>query len=194
MFTIEQVDALAQIVAAQQVMRRKPLRGWAALNSIFRAGEAPLQPLDGTYAGRFVALRIFPVLTQLAGRIASAWMPWKGKGFDGEHNTGDNLLARDSYWLARLVWPFYRGYNHVRPWTYHAFAFDTSFAPGIRDHDLRVFRLSYNVPGNPRLFVRRIVDELVQVDDGIFLGKAYFHWGWGRWKLWAYFLLTRWDS
>ena len=57
--------------------------------------------------------------------------------------------------------------------------------------DLDVLRLDYDLPANPRLFVtvRRVLDELVQVADGYYLGKAYVRWYWGAWSMVAYFAL-----
>jgi hypothetical protein len=93
--------------------------------------------------------------------------------------------------LAHLYWPFYRGYIHDGPTSYRAFAFRTYVAPGRADPDRNVLKIDYDRPGNPRLSIRRVLDELVQLDGGLYLGKAHLKWWWGRWQMVAYFTLAR---
>jgi hypothetical protein len=54
-----------------------------------------------------------------------------------------------------------------------------------------VLKIDYDRPGNPRLSIRRVLDELVQLDGGLYLGKAHLKWWWGRWQMVAYFTLAR---
>ena len=35
------------------------------------------------------------------------------------------------------------------------------------------------------------LDELVQVDTSLYLGKAHLNWWWGKWQLVAYFSLSK---
>ena len=102
-------------------------------------------------------------------------------GFDAANDRGDNLFTRDAYLPARVLWPFHRRYRDDGPATYRAFDFHTSVGPSRQDAALDVLRLDYNLPANPRLFVtiRRVLDEVVQVADGYYLGKAYVRWYWG---------------
>jgi hypothetical protein len=72
--------------------------------------------------------------------------------------------------------------------------FRTSTSQGLADADRQVFKLDYDLLGNPGLTVRRVVDELVQVDDHLYLGKAHVHWLAGLWQLVAYFTLSKWVS
>jgi hypothetical protein len=37
--------------------------------------------------------------------------------------------------------------------------------------------------------VRRVMDELVQISDDTYIGKAHLKWWWGQWQLVAYFAL-----
>jgi hypothetical protein len=53
-----------------------------------------------------------------------------------------------------------------------------------------VLKIDYDLAENPGLSIRRVLDELVQVDDGFYLGKAHLKWWWGRWQLVAYFTLV----
>jgi len=179
------------IRAAQTLAQRDRGRGWAALNDLFRVGTPPTPSLNGHYAGEMVMLDIAPGLTQLVNAIASAWLPWKGKAFDAAKSSGDNIFTRDSLWLAHLYWPLYRGYVNDGPETNRAFAFRTYLAPGLTDLDRLVLKIDYDLPENPALSIRRVLDELVQVADGVYLGKAHVKWWWGTWQLVAYFSLTR---
>jgi hypothetical protein len=184
---------LGDIRAAQALMARDRPRALAMLNRIFRAGAPPDPLLDGRYAGELTALDIAPGLTPLFERIAGAWMPWKGKTFNAQGAYGNNMFTRDSLTVAHILWPFYRGYLDDGPAQYQAFRFRTYLAPGKQDPDRRVLKLDYDLAGNPRLSIRRVLDELVQVGDGrsaLYLGKAHMHWWWGAWQLVAYFMLS----
>jgi hypothetical protein len=52
-----------------------------------------------------------------------------------------------------------------------------------------VLKIDYDRPSNPGWTIRPILDELVQVADGYYLGNVHFKWWWGRWQLIAYFSL-----
>ncbi|HXV98264.1 MAG TPA: hypothetical protein VEC93_07565 [Anaerolineae bacterium] len=178
----------AKIEAAHAVLKQDRRRGLALLNAIFRAGKPPDPPLQGRYSGALVALDIAPGLTQGAEMIINRWLPWQGKTFDAAQACGDNIFTRDSLALAHLYWPLYRDYIDDGP-TYRAFGFRTYVASGLADPDRQVLKIDYNLPGNPRLSIRRILDELMQVADGFYLGKAHLKWWWGTWQLVAYFSL-----
>jgi|GEM_PF-556273 len=179
----------AKIQAAQMLLKQDRQSGLNQLNDLFRAGTPPDPPLDGRYAGGLVALEIAPGLTQIVKTIVSAWLPWQGKTFNAAQATGDNIFTRDSLALAHIYWPLYRGYQADGPHTYRAFAFRTYLAPGLADHDRKVLKIDYNLPCNPGLTIRRVLDELVQVADGFYLGKAHLKWWWGKWQVVAYFSL-----
>jgi len=173
----------------QALAKRDRARALSTLNALFRAGTPPAPALNGRYAGELVMLDIAPGLTQLVNVIVSAWLPWKGKTFDAAQSSGDNLFTRDSLLLARIYWPLYRGYVDDSPATYRAFAFRAYLAPGLADPDRQVLKIDYDLPANPAFSIRRVLDELVQVADGLYLGKAHVRWWWGRWQLVAYFSL-----
>ncbi len=188
--TDQRATALDSLQLAQRLVKHDRARGLARLNKLFRAGIVPDPPPDGRFAGDFVALDLAPGLTQLSEAIVSLWLPWRGKTFDAARSRGDNILTRDSLVLARLVWPLYRGFVEEGPEIYRAFAFRTYVAPGRVDPDRLVLKIDYDLPANPRFSVRRVLDELVQVADGLYLGKAHFHWWWGPWQLVGYFALS----
>jgi hypothetical protein len=185
------LSATTSISAAQSIFARDRKRGFAALNEIFRAGSPPNPPLDGGYVGELVALEVAPGLNQFIEMITMRWMPWKGKHFDTVHRAGDNIFTRDSLFLAYIWWPLYRGYKNEGAERYRAFDFRTHIAPGLADPDRQVLKLDYNLKRNPSLSVRRVLDELVQVDTALYLGKAHLKWWWGTWQLVAYFSLAK---
>lgn len=188
---VSQEAALAYLQAAQTTMYRDRTRGLAALHELFRTGAVPDPAPDGRYAGELLALDVAPLLTPIAQGMACWWMPWQGKVFDADRADGSNIFTCDSWRLAHLFWPFYRHYQVDGAQTYRAFAFHTRTGPGLLDPDVTVLKIDYNLPENPVLNVRRVLDEVVQIADGLYLGKAHLHWWWGRWQTVAYFTLRR---
>lgn len=79
------------------------------------------------------------------------------------------------------------------PATFLAFPFRTYMGPGKADPDRQVLKIDYNLRANPLLNVRRVLDELVQLSEGFYLGKAHFKWYLGRWQTLAFFSLGRGD-
>ena len=185
------IGAMTSISSAQSIFERDRKRGFTALDEIFRSGSPPNPPLDGGYTGELVALDVAPGLNQFIEMITSRWLPWKGKFFTAANASGDNIFTRDSLLLAHIWWPLYRGYRNESAERYRAFTFRTHIAPGLADPDRQVLKLDYNLEGNPSLSVRRVLDELVQIDNALYLGKAHLRWWWGKWQLVAYFSLAK---
>ncbi|MCX6044418.1 MAG: hypothetical protein NT075_04845 [Chloroflexi bacterium] len=181
--------ALTYLYAVKMTLKQDHARGLAALNDLFRTGDSPTQPLHGHYTGELIALDIAPVLTPIGQKLTAWWMPWLGKTFDATQACGDNLFAHRSLPLARLCFPRYRRFVHENAQIYRAFAFRTWIGPGKTDPDRQVLKIDYNLAENPRATVRRVLDELVQVAKGFYLGKAHLHWWWGQWQMVAYFTL-----
>lgn len=182
---------LAELKSAQMLVKRDRAQGMAALNRLFRNGTPPQPPIDGRYRGELISLDLAPGFTELFQSITLAWMPWLGKTFSASGQEGDNIFTRDSYLLARIFNPFYRGFVADQPGTYRCFTFRTYIAPGLMDVDRSVLKIDYDLKDNPALTVRRILDELVQIDDNLYLGKAHVRWWIGGWQTVAYFTLTR---
>lgn len=185
---------LAELQTAQALVKRYRAQGFSALNQLFQHGAVPEPAPEGRYAGKFIAIDIAPGVTQLFQALFSVWMPWLGKTFNPAQQTGENILTKASYPLARYFNPFYRGFKPDHPGSYRAFAFRTYIAPGLFDEDRSVLKIDYNLKENPPLTVRRVLDELVQLSDDLYLGKAHVHWWWrpqGEWQTVAYFALSR---
>jgi hypothetical protein len=188
--TVKPVNLLR---SAQALVRVNRPQGFAALNDLFRAGTVPEPHPKGRYAGELIALDLAPALTQFFQWLTARWMPWRGKTFDRSAQRGDNIFTKDSYPLARLFNPLYRGFVSDSPNTYRGFAFQTYTAPGLFDPDRTVLKIDYELKENPALTVRRVLDELVQLDDDLYLGKAHVRWWWqpaDSWQTVAYFSLV----
>lgn len=131
------------------------------LGELFRLGVPPAG-LDGEAEGAFVTTLIAAPVDRAARRLASVWMPWLGKRFDGAAGRGENLLALGARRTA-------------------AFAFKTGVEPGKLDSDVRVLKLDYApIP---------IRDELVEIVPGASLGKILWRSRGGSHRLIGYFAL-----
>lgn len=178
-----------RIREAQRQFRENRQQGLSSLNQAFRNGLPPEPPLNGPYTGELVALDIAPGINQLLSFMTRHWMPWKGKYFVKAEQRGDNIFTRSSRVVFRLFFPFYGGVIKNPPEHYRAFKFRTYVSAGRVDTDRQVLKIDYDDKSNPALSIRRILDELVQVEDGVYLGKVHFKWWWGTWQLIAYFSL-----
>ncbi len=180
---------IERIREAQYLMKQNNSRGIAVLDDLFRSGDPPSPPLDGAYAGELIASCLGSPMSQVANTLAERWMPWLGKEFDEARGRGDNIFDSGSLPLFRVLLPGYHGFSRINSSSYRAFAFRTWIGMGRADPDRPVLKIDYDVSGNPRLSIRRILDELVQVDQGLYLGKAHVKWWWGAWQVIAYFML-----
>jgi len=77
---------------------------------------------------------------------------WVGKKFDSESSTGINIF-KDKKGIQFEKYPFI-----------------TSVGRGLFDENVFVLKIDYNVKGNP-FWIRWILDEIVQVAPGEYLGK-----------------------
>ena len=178
-----------KIRAAQDLMQTDRPQGLAALNQAFREGAPPDPPLDGAYAGELVALVDLGITLPLARTLLAMWLPWRGKYLSSATSSGDNILRQRYRWLFRLLFPFYKGIIESGDNTFRALKFKTSIQPGLVDSDRQVLNINYDSPDNPALTVRPIIDELVQIEPGIYLGKIHFRWWWGSSQMIGYFSL-----
>ena len=186
------VSNMNDLWTAKTQLKQHRAQGLQALNKLFRTGTVPAPALDGLYHGELVVLDLMPGLTELFQSLAKLWIPWLGKTFDASRERGDNIFTNDSYLLARVFNPFYRGFVSDRSGTYRGFGFRTYTSSGLMDPDRTVLKIDYNLKENPALTVRRVLDELVQIDDDLYLGKAHVRWWWrpaDSWQTVAYFTL-----
>jgi hypothetical protein len=172
----------------------RTVRGQAELQRLFRSGRYPSAAPDGRTRGTFIGLTLGGPFDRVVGALAGLWMPWLGKRFDAASATGDNLLGLGPARVARLAarvaarlgWAM-----AVDPdGTARAFPFVTSRGPGMTDPEVEVLRIVYSYPGAPSPeLVRRVLDEVVEIEPGLLLGKAHLRVAGGRWRLAGYFAL-----
>jgi hypothetical protein len=157
--TQARADAAASPIAARL----------AELGELYKLGEGP-RGLDGQTDGILVTPLIQGTVDRALTTVTGAWMPWLGKTFDSEANRGYNRLAPSARWPAKLLWPFYG--TTEEPGARAAFDFETAIEPGKADPDVQVLKIDYGrVESNPRLIIRSIRDELVQLVPDTYLGK-----------------------
>jgi hypothetical protein len=148
----------------------------AELDRLFALGKAP-KGLDGATEGILVAPLIQPFVDRVARAITSVWMPWQGKSFDAAAGRGDNRLTGETRWIARLLWPLY-GTRAGAEGERLAFDFETRVEPGMLDPETEVLVIDYApIEENPRLLIKSIRDELVEIVPGANLGKILYRRG-----------------
>ncbi|MBU7584234.1 MAG: hypothetical protein KAF91_15185 [Nostoc sp. TH1S01] len=166
------VNLREELEVAKKQLKYDQKGGIAALNKIYRQGRVPEPTLNGRYWGEFLTANFNPVLDSWLDIITKIWLPWEGKTFDAATNTGDNIFTNDGLLLGRLIWPFYDGYVADTRGRSLAFKFQSSRDKCLLEPDIEVLRLNFDLPDNPQFFIRDLVDQLVQIDDDFYLGKA----------------------
>ena len=164
-------------------------RALAELDGIFAAGRVPDPLRSAMLYGRLVTVSVWGPVDALARHIARVWMPWVGKSFDPASMGGVNVLTPSARKPMRALWPSYAPEREV-PDRIEAFPFRTRIAPGELDPDVDVLKIDYDFEDNPDFLIRRILDELVEIDDGLYLGKILFR-RQGSWMRIGYFTLER---
>lgn len=156
------------------------------LNELFRLGTTPID-LNGPTEGMLVMTTTNPRFDTVVRMITSLWMPWQGKRFDSDAATGDNRLTRSTGLVGKLLWPLYSMRDHGDGKL--AFDFETYSEAGKEDPDVKVLVIDYaDIEKNPKLIIRSIRDELVELVPGVYLGKILFNSGSDYSKL-GYFAL-----
>jgi hypothetical protein len=160
-----------------------------ALNELFELGT-PSRGLDGQTEGILVTFTMHPVPDRIIHTITGAWMPWLGKRFNAAAESGDNVLANSARWPAKLLWPLYGTKPSDRGRA--AFDFETAVEPSKSESEIEALKIDYGpVESNPRLIIRRIRDELVELVPGAHLGKMLWRQDSEPYPCLAYFALRQ---
>lgn len=155
------------------------------LQQKFSKGKTP-QNLNGFYSGELLEFRPENTVESIAKLILQFFVPWKGKVFEREKNRGDNIVPTAVASLIQIVNKNLVGKKEFGGT--HAIPFKTSIENGLLDKG-KVLRLNYDLPINPPR-IRKIIDELVEIEKNQFLGKAHFVSGKDI-RTVAYFRLTK---
>jgi hypothetical protein len=173
---IQNVRMESEVLAATSFWRAVALlrlerpAGLAALESVFAGGQPPTS-LRGPMRGRFLASTVGRHIDPALDALTSIWLPWKGKTFDADADQGRNLFTAGARRLMRVTLPKYATTDEPRGCS--AFRFLTSVGPSAFTPGINVLRIDYrDVPENPSWPVRKILDELVMIEDGRYLGQA----------------------
>ncbi len=150
-------------------------RALGDLDALFVSGRAPGPAPDGFLPGELLTTSIGPAADTAVRRIASVWMPWQGKSFEAADSTGVNILTPNARGPLRMLWPSYEPESED-PESLKVLSFNTRVAPGEVDPTVHVLKIDYDHTGNPDFVIRKILDELVQVDEGFYLGKILYRW------------------
>jgi hypothetical protein len=142
------------------------------LNSLFARGATP-DGIDGATDGVLVVPTMGRLRTPLVKAISRFYMPWLGKRFFAADGRGDNRFRPSVRAPAKVLWPGYAIRLNGAERT--AFDFVTRAEAGGHDPDTQVLVIDYApVEENPDRLIRRIRDEIVEVETGAFLGKILY--------------------
>ena len=167
--------AAAQETAWAWVQELGRRRATDHLSELYKLGDPPTG-LDGPTEGILVVPLIQGAFDRVLSTVTGGWMPWLGKSFDAAENRGYNRLAASARWPAKLLWPFYGTSDDGD--ARHAFDFETAIEPGKADPEVQVLKIDYGpVESNPRLVIRQIRDELVELVPDTYLGKILWRSG-----------------
>jgi hypothetical protein len=167
-----------------------PLTAWQELDALFRSGGVPEPSLDGDYRGELLATRTLRPFDALIRWFDRQGLWWRGKSFNAGGAAGENRWDRRFRWGIRLCWPLYRDVRVGQSGEIRAFRFRTWIGPGVADPDVPVLKIDYAAEANP-LALRGVLDELVQIAPGYYLGKAHLRFLSGCWRTVAFFALRR---
>ena len=165
-------DRLSEISASLRpdAVREQAL---AALDDLFRDGSPPDPHPEGFLRGELITTSITRPVDATARALASVYLPWLGKTFNRAASTGLNVLRPNARAPMRVLWPSYEPEREMAD-RIEAFPFRTRTEPGAIDPDVTVLKIDYDYEANPDLLIRRILDELVQLDEHLYLGKILF--------------------
>ncbi len=121
--------------------------------------------------------------------MTDLWMPWLGKSFRPAEGSGINVMRRDARLPIVVMWPSIRP-GAVDESRLEAFPFRLRRAPGELEPSVDVLKIDYDFDANPRFVIRRILDEVVEVEDGLYLGRVLYRWR-GRFHRIGFFTLER---
>ena len=175
MQTIPRGETTSAIADIQKRLHPKAMRAdaLAELNHLFASGRPPEPPLRGFLPGELVTMSLTRPADAFVRWVSSLYMPWLGKAFDPESNRGINVLRSAARSQMKVLWRSYEP-KVSSDGNLDAFPFNTRIAPGALDPNVDVLKIDYDFDENPSFIIRHILDELVQIDEGFYLGKILY--------------------
>lgn len=161
----------------------------AELDELFREGTAPEPQPEGFLRGRLITMSVTRPSDAFVRGVSSIYMPWLGKAFDPSTQSGVNVLTPSARTTMKVLWPKYSPERELVD-RLEAFPFRTRIEAGAVDPEVDVLKIDYDFEANPDFLIRRILDELVRIDDNLYLGKILFRWG-SAWKPIGFFSLEK---
>jgi hypothetical protein len=159
------------------------------LEGCFRAGSPPNGP-DGVHRGRLLTTTMGPVVDAAATALSALWMPWEGKVLDHDLAEGRNLFSPAWRTVMRAVWPGHSVARETWEGRVTTFRFRTWEGPSRTSPEVTVLKIDYDLPESPSLIIRDVLDEIVEIDDGLYLGQALLRRR-GEYRRAAWFQLER---
>jgi len=139
----------------------------AQLNGLFRGASAPHPLPEGFLRGRILTAVVDPYGTFIGG-VCRFWL---GKRFRG--GAGMNVVTPGARPLLRTL-AYSQPLERAADGNLEGFPFAVRVDKGWADPDIEVVALDYGVESNPSPLLRRLRDELVHVEDGLYLGKILY--------------------
>jgi len=144
-----------------------PIAG-VTLYGIVRTQKVESDPRQKTFVAAHAPAATLDGLYR--GSLQGREVSWKGKKFEAPGQRGINVfLAKEGG-------------------TEERFPFRTYVGKGIKDKKTEVLKIDYGQKGNP-WWLRRVVDEVVEVAPGELLGKVHVKWVFGMTFTMGYFRL-----
>lgn len=153
-----------------RVMRAEAL---SDLDALFRSGRPPEPPPRGFLPGELITMSVTRPTDGFVRWVSGMYMPWRGKSFDPDAQSGINILEPSARSQMKVLWRSYEPRRNVDG-DLEAFPFRTRIGPGRLDPQVDVLKIDYDFDANPDFLIRHILDELVQIDDDLYLGKILY--------------------
>jgi hypothetical protein len=175
MQTMPRNETRSRVADIRKRLHPKAMRAesLAELDKLFREGKPPQPQPDGFLPGELVSMSLTRPTDAFVRWVAGMYMPWLGKKFDREANTGINILRPAARSQMKILWKNYEP-TVTDNGELEAFPFTTRIAPGALDPNVDVLKIDYDFDANPKFIIRHILDELVQIDEGYYLGKILY--------------------
>lgn len=100
-------------------------------------------------------------------------VPWLGKSFDRDQQLGFNIFTPLGAKILKIASPFYPKFTVNEDGNTRAYYFKTCVGKGKKDANVNVLKLDYAAVRENPLFIRIILDEIVEIAPQQYLGKIH---------------------